>query len=124
MEGFQAAVNSDLANVFGNFINRITKFAVSKFDGEIKAGGEYGEIENELFKNILEKMALINQCHEEMEFRKAAAETRAMWVLGNEYLQTKAPVSYTHLDVYKRQRFAPITVPDDLKVDVEKALQK
>ena len=26
-----------------------------------------------------------------MEFRKAAAETRAMWVLGNEYLQTKAP---------------------------------
>ena len=63
LEGFQAAVNSDLANVFGNFINRITKFAVSKFDGEIKGGGEYGEIENELFKNILEKMALISQCH-------------------------------------------------------------
>lgn len=99
LEGFQAAVNSDLANVFGNFINRITKFAVSKFDGEVKGGGEYGDIEHELFKNILEKMAQINQCHEEMEFRKAAAETRAMWVLGNEYLQTKAPWSLFKTDL-------------------------
>jgi methionyl-tRNA synthetase len=26
-----------------------------------------------------------------MEFRKAAAETRALWAAGNEYLQTAAP---------------------------------
>lgn len=91
LEGFQAAVNSDLANVFGNFVNRITKFAVSKFDGKLPSIGEYGPMEQELAKNILNKMAEINQCHEEMEFRKAASETRALWVLGNEYLQNKAP---------------------------------
>ena len=91
LEGFQAAVNSDLANVFGNFVNRITKFANSKFDATIPEGGVHGELENNLIKAISEKLAEITKYHEEMEFRKAAAETRALWVLGNEYLQTKAP---------------------------------
>ncbi|WP_240008206.1 methionine--tRNA ligase [Pseudaquidulcibacter saccharophilus] len=91
LEGFQAAVNSDLANVFGNFVNRITKFANSKFDATIPEGGAHGELESDLIKAISEKLAEITKYHEEMEFRKAAAETRALWVLGNEYLQTKAP---------------------------------
>ncbi|HBJ94687.1 MAG TPA: methionine--tRNA ligase, partial [Hyphomonadaceae bacterium] len=38
-EGFQAAVNSDLANVLGNFVNRITKYCKSKFDGQLPAAG-------------------------------------------------------------------------------------
>lgn len=91
LEGFQAAVNSDLANVFGNFVNRITKFAVSKFDGIVPSGGEIGDIEKELFAAVSQKIGLITLFHEQMEFRKAAAETRALWVIGNEYLQTKAP---------------------------------
>lgn len=91
LEGFQAAINSDLANVFGNFINRITKFAVSKFEGKVPTGGETLEIEHNLFAAINEKIKEITKLHEEMEFRKAAGETRALWVLGNEYLQTKAP---------------------------------
>ena len=91
LEGFQAAVNSDLANVFGNFVNRITKFAVSKFDGIVPSGGEIGEIEKELFTAVSQKIGLITLFHEQMEFRKAAAETRALWAIGNEYLQTKAP---------------------------------
>jgi len=91
LEGFQAAVNSDLANVFGNFINRITKFAISKFEGVVPNGGEITQLEVDLFASVLAKIAEITKCHEEMEFRKAASETRALWVLGNEYLQSKAP---------------------------------
>jgi methionyl-tRNA synthetase len=44
-EGFQAAINSDLANVLGNFINRITKYTASKFDGHVPSGGEAGDAE-------------------------------------------------------------------------------
>ena len=99
LEGFQASINSDLANVFGNFVNRITKFANSKFNATVPEGGAFGEQEKELLKLVTEKLAEITKYHEEMEFRKAAAETRALWVMGNEYLQTKAPWSLFKTDV-------------------------
>lgn len=99
LEGFQAAVNSDLANVFGNFVNRITKFANSKFDATVPEGSAKTEQDQELFKAVSEKLAEITKNHEEMEFRKAAAETRALWVIGNEYLQSKAPWTLFKTDV-------------------------
>ena len=39
-EEFQLSVNSDLANVLGNFVNRITKYACGKFEGKVPEGGE------------------------------------------------------------------------------------
>lgn len=91
LEGFQANVNSDLANVLGNFVNRIMKFAAAKFEGKVPAIGVAGEAEAKLWTEVSAKIAAITAFHEEMEFRKAAAETRALWALGNEYLQTAAP---------------------------------
>lgn len=90
-QGFQAAVNADLANVLGNFVNRITKFAASRMEGAVPAAGAPGEAEAALFAAVDEKLAAITALHEAMEFRKAAAETRALWVIGNEYLTQAAP---------------------------------
>jgi methionyl-tRNA synthetase len=90
-EDFQTGVNADLANVFGNFVNRITRFNAAKFDGVAPAGGSPGPAEEALYAELDKRLAALTQLHEEMEFRKAAAETRAIWVLGNEYLQTAAP---------------------------------
>jgi methionyl-tRNA synthetase len=91
LEGFQSAVNSDLANVLGNFVNRITKFAGAKFGGAVPEGGSLGPVEAELLADVQARIAAITAAHEAMEFRKAAAETRALWVRGNEYLQAAAP---------------------------------
>jgi len=44
-EQFQATVNKDLADVLGNFVNRITKFTESKFDAVVPAAGEAGPLE-------------------------------------------------------------------------------
>jgi methionyl-tRNA synthetase len=90
-EDFQTGVNADLANVFGNFINRITRFCAAKFDSVAPAGGSPGKAEEALCAEIDKRLAVLTQLHEDMEFRKAAAETRALWVLGNEYLQVAAP---------------------------------
>src|SRR5690606_35295115 len=43
-EDFQASTNKDLANVLGNFVNRIVKFAESRFDGVVHDGGEPGPV--------------------------------------------------------------------------------
>ncbi len=90
-EGFQAAVNSDLANVLGNFVNRITKYTVSKFDGVLPSAGTPGEDEAWMDAELRKGVAAITEHYENMEFRKAAAETRALWAAGNEYLTRAEP---------------------------------
>jgi methionyl-tRNA synthetase len=90
-EGFQSAVNSDLANVLGNFVNRITKYCVSKFDGQVPATGTPGEAEAWMTAELKERLPRLIEYYEAMEFRKAAAETRAIWAAGNEYLTKAEP---------------------------------
>lgn len=90
-EGFQAAVNSDLANVLGNFVNRITKYCKSKFDGKVPEAGIAGEDEAWMANELKTRLNLLVQHYEDMDFRKAAAETRAIWAAGNEYLTRAEP---------------------------------
>ena len=90
-EGFQAAINSDLANVLGNFVNRITKYARSKFDSKIPSEGSFGEDEAWMAEELKTRIPLVLDHFEKMEFRKAAAETRAIWAAGNEYLTKAEP---------------------------------
>lgn len=90
-ETFQGAVNKDLADVLGNFVNRIVKFAESKFDGVVPSGGTPGPVEAKLEADMAAVIAEATAQFEAMEFRKAAQALRAAWVLGNEYLQEAAP---------------------------------
>lgn len=101
LEQFQQTINADLANVFGNFVNRITRFAASKFDSQVPDGGAPGPVEEALFTDVQKRIASITECHAQMEFRKAAAETRALWAAGNEYLQTAAPWTAIKTDAEK-----------------------
>lgn len=90
-EDFQASTNKDLADVLGNFVNRIVKFTESRFDGVVPEGGEPGLVEAQLETDIAAGIAEATAQLEAMEFRKAAQAIRAVWVLGNEYLQVAAP---------------------------------
>jgi methionyl-tRNA synthetase len=90
-EDFQASTNKDLADVLGNFVNRIVKFTESRFDGVVPEGGEPGLVEAQLETDIAAGIAEATAQLETMEFRKAAQAIRAVWVLGNEYLQVAAP---------------------------------
>ena len=92
-ENFQASVNKDLADVLGNFVSRVTKFCRSKFGEVVPEGGDYGEQEFALVAELEEKLEAYEAHMEAMEVRKAAAELRAIWVAGNEYLQAAAPLS-------------------------------
>ena len=92
-ENFQQSVNKDLADVLGNFVSRVTKFCRSKFDETVPAGGAYGAVENALIADLQKRPGQYEEHMEAMEVRKAAAELRAIWTAGNEYLQTVAPWS-------------------------------
>jgi methionyl-tRNA synthetase len=90
-EQFQSAINRDLADVLGNFVNRILKFNEAKFGGVVPAGGEAGPIEQKLYADLTARIGELTSQLGEIELRKAAQTLRAIWVLGNEYLQEAAP---------------------------------
>jgi methionyl-tRNA synthetase len=90
-EAFQNSVNSDLANVLGNFVNRITRYAQSKFDGRVPLEGESGADEAWIEGELAQRLPALIAHYQAMDFRKAAAETRAIWAAGNEYLTRAEP---------------------------------
>ncbi|SEQ00118.1 methionyl-tRNA synthetase [Loktanella sp. DSM 29012] len=90
-EAFQQDVNKDLADVLGNFVSRITKFCRSKFGETVPEGGTTGDAEAALTAELDTRLAAYAQHMDAIEVRKAAAELRAIWVAGNEYLQSTAP---------------------------------
>ncbi|NEY91897.1 methionine--tRNA ligase [Tabrizicola oligotrophica] len=97
-ENFQASVNKDLADVLGNFVSRVTKFAKSKLGETVPAAGEFGPMETALIADLGARIADYTRAMEAMEVRKAATELRAIWVIGNEYLQAAAPWSVVKTD--------------------------
>jgi len=90
-EHFQTTVNHDLADVLGNFINRIAKFCTARFAGQVPDKGEYGALEAETTATLEQKLATLTHHMEALDFRKSANELRSMWVTGNEYLQKAQP---------------------------------
>ncbi|NOX94204.1 MAG: methionine--tRNA ligase [Alphaproteobacteria bacterium] len=91
LEHFAGVVNKDLADVLGNFVNRITRFCSARFGETVPVEGAYGDAENTLIAELDTRMSAYTDYLEKMEFRKAFVELRAIWVAGNEYLQVAAP---------------------------------
>src|SRR5262249_52371300 len=96
---FVADVNKDLADVFGNLVNRVIRFAAQAFGGRVPDGGTPGEREHALAAEIEQRTAQLRARHEALEFRQAAAETRALWVRTNGYLQDAAPWTAIKFDL-------------------------
>jgi methionyl-tRNA synthetase len=95
---FQQGVNKDLADVLGNFVSRITKFCRAKFGEEVPSGGSYGPAEAEVTAEIATRVRALEGHWDAIEIRRAAAELRAIWVAGNEYLQHAAPWTVVKTD--------------------------
>ncbi|HEX3673172.1 MAG TPA: class I tRNA ligase family protein, partial [Rhizomicrobium sp.] len=93
-EHFASVVNKDLADVLGNFVNRVTKFCAARFDGVVPGEGEYGDDEKTLMAELDARIKTYADYFEALEFRKALGELRAIWVIGNEYVTRAAP--WTH----------------------------
>ena len=118
-ENFVDSVNKDLADVLGNYASRTTKFCAARFgsavpetldDQLVKTYKELSKVEPEidpptkleykLAEDLAENLEARIQAYEEhmdaMEVRKSAQELRAIWAMGNEFLQSAAPWSTAH----------------------------
>jgi methionyl-tRNA synthetase len=57
----------------------------------VPEGGAWGERERQLISDLSDGLARYEAAMEAIAIRRAAQELRALWVLGNEYLQEAAP---------------------------------
>ncbi|OEU95752.1 methionine--tRNA ligase [Streptomyces oceani] len=90
-EFFSSQVNKDLADTLGNFVNRVLSFSRKRFGDSVPEGGQPGEAEEKLGRDIAELLTEYEEHLDALRFRKAAAALRALWSAGNVYLEEKAP---------------------------------
>jgi methionyl-tRNA synthetase len=90
-ELFQMQINKDLADTLGNFVSRALKFAASTFQYKVPEGGERTDLDHE-YERRMELLINAYTAHcDTMQFRKALAALRDIWVLGNSYANDAAP---------------------------------
>lgn len=91
VERFVDGVNKDLADTFGNLVNRCLTFAAATFGATVPGSGETGSTERKLALDLDAYLRRLRDHHEALAFRKAAEEVRAIWRLANAYLAVTAP---------------------------------
>jgi methionyl-tRNA synthetase len=90
-ELFKVKVNKELADTFGNFVNRTLKFAANHFGTSVPEGGSLGAREQELQNTCQQLVTKYCDSLKNMEFRKAIEALYSLWSVGNQYIDEKAP---------------------------------
>jgi methionyl-tRNA synthetase len=90
-ELFTSAVNKDLADTLGNFVNRTLKFTARQFGETVPAEGQPGDVEQTLAQELHALVASYTAHLDTIELRKATRDLRAIWTLGNTYLERREP---------------------------------
>ena len=106
VERFVDGVNKDLADTFGNLVNRCLAFAGSAFGGIVPTCGPHGPAEQALAERLDLELAALCRHHDRLALRKAAASVRSIWKIANSYVAEAAPWSVIK---HGRDRAAVIT---------------
>jgi methionyl-tRNA synthetase len=85
------AVNKELADVLGNFLNRTIVFADRYFDRRVPDIITATERESLLFDELLSSFARYQEAFDALEFRRLTSELLGIWRLGNEYFSAAEP---------------------------------
>lgn len=88
---FATDVNHDLADTFGNLVNRVLAFVATRYGGIVPTGAEAGPREGQLQAELARRLAALRAHHETRQVRRAADTVRSIWHLANGYLAAEAP---------------------------------
>ncbi|MBL7979889.1 MAG: methionine--tRNA ligase [Bacteroidetes Order II. Incertae sedis bacterium] len=88
---FQTRVNSELADVLGNFVNRALTFTKNFYGGLVPPLINPSEADLAVLAELATLPAKIGACYEEFRFRDAVFETMNVARLGNKYFADTTP---------------------------------
>ncbi|MBM3315296.1 methionine--tRNA ligase [candidate division WOR-3 bacterium] len=88
---FHARNNNELADVFGNFVNRVAVFLKKSYAGRVPDAAADDERSLEVLKAVQEAPARIGALIERYQLKDAARELMNLPALGNRYFDYEAP---------------------------------
>jgi methionyl-tRNA synthetase len=88
---FAGGVNHDLADSFGNLVNRVLKLVRTRCASAVPVRGDWSEAEANLAGRLDGHLAALRRHQDACALRKAAEEVGAIWRLANTYLAAQAP---------------------------------
>ena len=90
-EDFAKAINNDLADSYGNLVQRVCVMLKKNFNSIIPADGVFGAIENKLISDLEAVVKEYTQNMKELEFRKATQSLHNFFMIANAYIAEKEP---------------------------------
>lgn len=88
---FQNKVNSELADILGNFIFRTTSFTHKYFEGKVPELKNPTDKDREVLSQIEGQKEKVSAAYENFKMREAIAETMNMARIGNKYFTEMEP---------------------------------
>lgn len=88
---FAGVINKDLNDVLGNFINRVLSMTQKNFGATVPPCGPLTDNEKELIQIIQGLIEQYTKYMDALEYRKATAALREIWVAGNNYIAKTEP---------------------------------
>ncbi len=98
---FQARVNSELADILGNFVNRTLTFATRYFTGNVPELVNPSEEDLAVLAQIKDFRDRIGDAYESFRNREAVFETMGLARLGNKYFNDTEPWHTRNSDIQK-----------------------
>jgi methionyl-tRNA synthetase len=88
---FQARYNNELADIYGNFLNRATVLTHKYFDGKVPARGTLEPIDTEVLQRLLDLPMEVAANISEYKFRAALTAAMQLARVGNKYMADTEP---------------------------------
>jgi methionyl-tRNA synthetase len=96
---FQTRVNSELADILGNFINRTLSFTKAYFDGKVPPLENPTSVDLDILAQLNAFPDRIGQFYEDYRFRDAVFETMNLARMGNKYFADTEPWHLRKVDM-------------------------
>jgi methionyl-tRNA synthetase len=88
---YQTRVNSELADILGNFVNRALVLTQKYYGGNVPAAGELTDVDHKVLEELSEIPKRISKLVYAYKLREAQAEAMNLARLGNKYLADMEP---------------------------------
>ncbi len=100
---FQQRNDSELADIYGNFVNRVTTLLHKYYQGHIPSANELQSIDIQALEDCKKAVQAMGQSIENFRFRDALTEMLKIARIGNKYLMDKEPWKTIKTDSFLTQ---------------------
>ena len=100
---FQQRNDSELADIYGNFVNRVTTLLHKFYQGHVPSEINLQETDYQALADCKKAVQAMGQCIETFRFKDALAEMMKIARIGNKYLMDKEPWKTVKTDALTTQ---------------------